>query len=169
MKGLMVALQYHHRAAEGRADKVRRDCAAPARGCSSRALSRLRLFSVCSGSGTLGVGAQGLKELLIATLACRLNHAPVALPPNGWDDVEHSNSRACACVLSFSKDSDALVYTGGSALRDDVKGTGYFVFSPAHLPNGAGSSLFVRSRAYPANISPDRSAGRTAVIVRIGP
>ena len=28
---------------------------------------------------------------------------------------------------------DALVYTSGSALRDDVKSPGYFVFTPARL------------------------------------
>jgi len=55
--------------------------------------------------------------------------------------------------VQFLKQSDALVYTSGSSLRDDVKGAGYFVFSPAFGPDGKQVVVnrgYVPARAYPA-------------------
>ena len=48
---------------------------------------------------------------------------------------------------------EALVYTSGSALRDDVKSPGYFVFAPARLADGG---TVVVNRGY----APDKSAAR---------
>jgi surfeit locus 1 family protein len=111
---------------------------------------------VLIGLGTWQVERKAWKESLIATLERRLSEAPVALPPPAeWaamtpDRWEFTRVRVRA---QFLKDSDALVYTAGSSIRDDVKGTGYFVFSPAHLPGGQQVVInrgFVPSRAYPA-------------------
>lgn len=109
----------------------------------------------------LGLGAWQLerkawKEGLIATLERRLNDAPVALPPPAeWgamtpDRWEFTRVRV---RVQFLKQSDALVYTSGSAIRDDVKAAGYFVFSPALGPEGRQLVVnrgYVPARAYPA-------------------
>jgi cytochrome oxidase assembly protein ShyY1 len=52
----------------------------------------------------------------------------------------------------FPDAGDALVFTSGSALREDVKSPGYFVFAPAHLPGGQKVVVnrgYVPGRPYP--------------------
>jgi len=90
---------------------------------------------------------------------------PIALPPSGeWAGMTPDNSEftRVRVRIEFLKDSDALVYTSGSAIRDDAKGTGYFVFSPAHLPDGQQVVInrgFVPSRSYPAKSGPQDIVG----------
>lgn len=116
----------------------------------------LAALLVLVGLGTWQLERKAWKESLIATLDRRVNDAPVALPPSTeWAGMTPENSEFMRVRVraEFLKDSDALVYTSGSAIRDDVKGFGYFVFSPAHLPNGQQVVVnrgFVPSRAYPA-------------------
>ena len=119
-------------------------------------LVALAALLVLLGLGTWQIERKAWKESLIATLERRLSEAPVALPPPAeWagmkpEQWEFTRVRVRA---QFLKDSDALVYTAGSSIRDDVKGAGYFVFSPAHLPDGQQIVInrgFVPSRAYPA-------------------
>jgi surfeit locus 1 family protein len=96
-------------------------------------------FVVLLGLGTWQIERKAWKENLIATLATRLQSDPVPVPPpQEWprlapDAVEFTRVRL---NVMFLKSEDALVYTGGSQLRDDVKGVGYFVFSPARLADG---------------------------------
>ena len=107
------------------------------------------------GLGTWQLERKAWKEKLVATLDRRLNDAPVALPPSSeWAALTADNSEFTRVRLrvEFPKAGDALVYTSGSAIRDDVKGTGYFVFSPARLPNGEQVVVnrgFVPNRSYP--------------------
>ena len=111
---------------------------------------------VLLGLGTWQLERKTWKEGLIATLERRLNEAPVALPPPAeWaaitpDRWEFTRVRV---GVQFLKQSDALVYTGGSTIRDDVKAPGYFVFSPALGPEGRQVVVnrgYVPARAYPA-------------------
>ena len=75
--------------------------------------------------------------------------------PTEWPGIiagEIPNSSRVRLRVEFAKSSDALVYTSGSAIRDDVKGAGYFVFSPARLLGGQQVVVnrgFVPSRSYP--------------------
>ena len=62
----------------------------------------------------------------------------------------------------FSGAGDALVYTSGSQVRDDVKGTGYFVFSPARLAGGGQVAInrgYSPSRTNPAPSGPQDIIG----------
>jgi len=111
---------------------------------------------VLLGLGTWQLERKTWKEGLIATLERRLNEAPVALPPPAeWaaitpDRWEFTRVRV---GVQFLKQSDALVYTSGSTIRDDVKAPGYFVFSPALGPEGRQVVVnrgYVPARAYPA-------------------
>jgi cytochrome oxidase assembly protein ShyY1 len=79
----------------------------------------------------------------------------VALPPPGnWAQMtpEAWEFRRVRLFATFGGDDDAVVYTGGSALRDDVKSPGYFVFAPARLPDGSKVVVnrgYVPGRSYP--------------------
>ncbi len=116
----------------------------------------LAALVVLLGLGTWQLERKAWKETLIATLDRRLNDAPTALPPpSEWTAMRPENSEFSRVRLrvEFPKAGDALAYTSGSAIRDDVKGAGYFVFSPARLPNGQQVVVnrgFVPDRAYPA-------------------
>jgi surfeit locus 1 family protein len=103
--------------------------------------------------GTWQIERKSWKENLIATLTDRLQAEPAELPQAAdWTRLtpDNAESRRVRLSANFSKSPDALVYTGGSALRDDVKGTGYFVFSPAKLPDG-------RSVVVNRGFAPDRN------------
>ena len=79
LKGLMIALQYHHKAAEGRLD--RGDAVTAARGLLIPAVVTLCGLAVLLGLGTWQLERKAWKEALIATLTSALSAAPVALPP----------------------------------------------------------------------------------------
>jgi cytochrome oxidase assembly protein ShyY1 len=111
---------------------------------------------VLLGLGTWQVERKAWKEALIATLERRLGGPPVEMPPpDRWagltpDNFEFTRVRLRA---EFPKADAALVFSGGSAIRDDAKGTGYFVFAPAKLPSGAQIAInrgFVPSKSFPA-------------------
>lgn len=94
------------------------------------------------------------KEGLIASLGQQMKAAPAALPPaSQWSDLTRANSefRRVSLRAQFLNDAKpAYLYTGASALRQDVKQPGYFVFAPARLPDGR---IVVVNRGY---VSMDR-------------
>jgi surfeit locus 1 family protein len=94
---------------------------------------------VLLGLGTWQLERKAWKENLIEALATRLQSGPVELPPPAdWSGLAPGEAEFTRVRLNvtFLKSGDALVYTGGSSLRDDVKGVGYFVFSPARTADG---------------------------------
>jgi cytochrome oxidase assembly protein ShyY1 len=111
---------------------------------------------VLLGLGTWQLERKAWKEALIDTLARRAAAAPVELPPpSEWAGMMPDNSEFTRVRVraEFGKAGDALVFTSGSALRDDAKPGGYFVFSPARLPNGQQIVInrgFAPDRSYPA-------------------
>lgn len=125
----------------------------------------LAALLVLLGLGTWQLERRAWKEALTATLDRRLNDAPIALPPSyEWPGMTPANSEFTRVRLrvEFSKASDALVYTSGSAIRDDVKGAGYFVFSRARLANGQQVVVnrgFVPGRSYPEVSGPQDIVG----------
>ncbi len=79
------------------------------------------------------------KEGLIDVLTQRLSGAPVDLPPpDGWALLDAANQEFRRVLLrgEFLHERESLVYTNGSPLRPDVKGPGYWVFTPARLAGG---------------------------------
>jgi cytochrome oxidase assembly protein ShyY1 len=111
---------------------------------------------VLLGLGSWQLERKAWKENLIATLERRVEEPPVTLPPPAeWTDMtqEKWEFARVRVGVQFLKQSDALVYTSGSALRDDVKAVGYFVFSPALGRQGKQVVVnrgYVPARAYPA-------------------
>jgi surfeit locus 1 family protein len=88
------------------------------------------------------------KEALVADLTERLAAPPVALaPPKDWPRLTAQDDEFVRVTLTgqFLHDQEGLVYTGGSTLRDDTGGPGYWVFTPARLADG---SLIMVNRGF---------------------
>ena len=112
---------------------------------------------VLLGLGTWQIERKAWKESLIDTLSRRVGDSPRELPPPAeWLRMTPENweFRRVRLRIEPTGEDEALVYTSGSALRDDVKSPGYFVFAPARL---AGGGKVVVNRGY----APDKSAART--------
>jgi surfeit locus 1 family protein len=93
------------------------------------------------------------KDRLIATLTERLDASPQALPSRQtWPRLEPASTeflrvtfRATFLTNPVPRDRQARLYTSGSALRDDIKAPGHFVFAPARLADGG---VVVVNRGY---------------------
>jgi len=120
-----------------------------------RGAAALAGLVVLLGLGTWQIQRKAWKEALIATLTQRLNETPAALPPSaGWAGMTAQNSEflRIRARVEFSDNDDALLYTSGSALRDDVKSPGYFVFALGRLPDGGKVVVdrgYVPDKSYP--------------------
>jgi cytochrome oxidase assembly protein ShyY1 len=79
------------------------------------------------------------KHALIAALTERLMAVPGALPqPSQWSAVmpERDEFRRVSFTATYQSGSDAMVYSSGSAVREDISGPGTWAFMPARLPTG---------------------------------
>jgi len=79
------------------------------------------------------------KHALIAILNERLAAAPAALPaPAQWNALTPAKDefRRVNFTASYAPVPDAMVYSAGSAVRDDVSGPGTWAFLPAQLADG---------------------------------
>ena len=115
--------------------------------------------------GTWQVERKAWKDALIETLSRRLSDAPVALPhPGEWARLTPDNAefRRVRLRIESTGEDDALVYTSGSALRDDVKSPGYFVFAPMRLPDGVKVVVnrgYMPDKIYPRLAGPQEIVG----------
>ena len=105
-------------------------------------------IAILSSLGVWQIQRKAWKENLIATLNARLSQPPLDLPPRtAWKDLKpqgHEWHRV-HFLAEFIPGQEALVYTAGSSFRPDVKGPGYWVFSPARL---AGGSVVIIDRGF---------------------
>ena len=96
-------------------------------------------FVTFIGLGTWQIQRKAWKEGLIETLEQRLSAAPTDLPPRErWAKLDPTDDefRRVKFPAALLSGSEALVYAGGSALRSDVSGPGYWVLAPARLVAG---------------------------------
>ena len=93
--------------------------------------------------GVWQVERKSWKDALIASIAERVAAPPVALPPSAdWPRLTEADEFLHVSVTAeFLNDREGLVYTGGSTLREDGGGPGYWVFTPARL--GVGGIVMV--------------------------
>jgi cytochrome oxidase assembly protein ShyY1 len=110
------------------------------------------LFTIASLAILISLGMWQLqrkewKEALIASLDRQMAAKPVPLPAQSSDLLRgNAEFRRVSLRAEFLKEAKpALLYTGASALREDVKQPGYFVFAPARLPDGR---IVVVNRGY---------------------
>jgi surfeit locus 1 family protein len=79
------------------------------------------------------------KHALIAALTERLAAAPGPLPsPSQWSTLAPNKDefRRVSFSATYQPAPDAMVYSSGSAVRDDISGPGTWAFTPARLPTG---------------------------------
>jgi cytochrome oxidase assembly protein ShyY1 len=116
----------------------------------------------------IGLGAWQLqrrveKHALIAALTERLAAAPGALPPPAqWSALtpSHDEFRRVRLTVTYASGSDAMVYSSGSAVRDDVSGPGTWAFLPARLSTG---ETVVINAGFVQNTMQDRAQQDRAV------
>jgi len=112
------------------------------------ALLTIAALGVLIALGTWQLERLQWKEGLIAALDAKLAAKPTDLPPRErWQrlDAATEEFRRVAFPAEFLAGEEAFVYTSGSALRPDISGPGYWVFSPARL---IGGSLVVVNRGF---------------------
>jgi surfeit locus 1 family protein len=100
----------------------------------------LLLLAALIALGTWQLQRKAWKEQLIATLDERLAAPPGALPPPAtWSGIDRDENEYRHIVFTgiFDDSKEALVYAAASAFRPDVSGPGYWVFTPARLPDGS--------------------------------
>ena len=79
------------------------------------------------------------KHALIAALTERLALAPGSMPsPAQWSSLTPARDefRRVSFPAVYQSAPDAMVYSSGSAVRDDISGPGTWAFMPARLPTG---------------------------------
>lgn len=112
--------------------------------CRRRRAAGFGLFTLLMVACFVGLGIWQLqrrveKHALIAALGERLAAAPVGLPPSSqWRALTPARDefRRVEFTASYEKLPDAMVYSSGSAVRDDISGPGTWAFLPARLPTG---------------------------------
>jgi surfeit locus 1 family protein len=133
-------------------------------------ISALIAFAILVALGTWQIERKAWKENLIATLDERLAAPPVALPPaDAWAKLDEADYeyRQVKFSATFDNGKEALVYAAPSAFRPDVSGTGYWVFTPARLADGA---VVMVNRGFVPDARKDsatRAAGQVAGAVEI--
>jgi cytochrome oxidase assembly protein ShyY1 len=103
------------------------------------------------------------KHALIAALTERLATAPDALPqPAQWNALrpDRDEFRRVRFTASYQHAADAMVYSSGSAVRDDVSGPGTWAFLPARLSTG---ETVVINAGFVQNTMQDRGVEDRAV------
>ena len=102
------------------------------------------LFTLVMIAAFIGLGVWQLqrrveKHALIAALTERLAAEPVALPPASvWSSLTAPKDefRRVHFSATFGGRPDVMVYSSGSAVRDDISGPGTWAFIPARLESG---------------------------------
>jgi cytochrome oxidase assembly protein ShyY1 len=127
------------------------------------ALITLVMVSVLTSLGIWQLHRKDEKRALIAALTERLAAAPEALAPSSeWKtfDPSHDEFKRVILMGTFDAKPDAMVYSSGSAVREDVSGPGTWAFMPARLPDG---SVVVINAGFVQNTMQDRAQQDRAV------
>ena len=128
-----------------------------ARGLIGPAIIAAGAFAVLMSLGVWQLQRKAWKEALIVTLDERLAARPSALPTRErWASLDPAADefRRVSLRAEFLPVREGRVYTGGSGLRDDIKGPGYFAFAPARVADGG---MVVVNRGYVGNPHPAAS------------
>jgi cytochrome oxidase assembly protein ShyY1 len=102
-------------------------------------LFTLVMVALFVGLGVWQLQRRTEKHALIAALTERLAAAPEALPPSSqWSALKPARDefRRVRFTATYAQLPDAMVYSSGSAIREDISGPGTWAFMPAALPTG---------------------------------
>jgi cytochrome oxidase assembly protein ShyY1 len=109
------------------------------RGGAGFAIFSLVMVLLFVGLGVWQLQRRVEKHALIAALTERVTSAPVPLPDSSqWRDLSAVNDefRRVTFTATYQGAPDAMVYSSGSAVRDDISGPGTWAFLPARLASG---------------------------------
>ena len=126
-------------------------------------LFTLAMVGVCIGLGIWQLQRRAEKHALIAALTERLAAEPVPLPPaTEWNKLtpQKDEFRRVHFSAAYQAGADAMVYSSGSAVRDDVAGPGTWAFIPARLESG---EIIVINTGFVQNTMQDRAQQDRAV------
>lgn len=133
------------------------------RGIAGFAIFSLLMVVTCVGLGTWQLQRRLEKHALIAALDERLAAAPEALPaPAQWPALTPAKDefRRVHFTATYPRLPDAMVYSSGSAVRNDVSGPGTWAFLPARTPDG---DTVVVNTGFVQNTMQDRAQQDRAV------
>jgi surfeit locus 1 family protein len=121
----------------------------------------LLMVAVFVGLGVWQLQRRVEKHALIAHLTERLAAAPAPLPLQ-WSALtsERDEFRRVRFAATYRPVPDAMVYSSGSAVRDDISGPGTWAFLPARLSTG---ETVVINAGFVQNTMQDRSQQDRAV------
>jgi cytochrome oxidase assembly protein ShyY1 len=111
----------------------------PRRSVAGFGVFTLAMVALFVGLGVWQLQRRVEKHALIAALTERLAAAPGALPqPSQWIALNPASDefRRVSFTATYRQLPDAMVYSSGSAVREDVSGPGTWAFVPARLPSG---------------------------------
>jgi cytochrome oxidase assembly protein ShyY1 len=112
---------------------------APPRGVAGLGIFTLLTLALLIGLGVWQLQRRVEKHALIAQLTERLAAAPAALPPLAqWSALTpvRDEFRRVRFSATYESRPDAMVYSSGSAIREDIAGPGTWAFLPARLSTG---------------------------------
>ena len=126
-------------------------------------LFTLAMIAVFIGLGVWQLERRVEKHALIAALTERLAAEPMPLPPpSEWNKLtpQKDEFRRVRFKATYEARSDAMVFSSGSAVRDDVSGPGAWAFMPARLQSG---ETIVINTGFVQNTMQDRAMQDRAV------
>jgi cytochrome oxidase assembly protein ShyY1 len=126
-------------------------------------LFTLAMLAIFVGLGIWQLQRRIEKHALIAALTERLASEPVSLPPSSqWSTLSPAKDqfRRVTFAGTYRRLPDAMVYSAGSAVRDDVSGPGTWAFLPVRL---AGGETVAVNAGFIANTMQDRGIEDRAV------
>jgi cytochrome oxidase assembly protein ShyY1 len=129
----------------------------------------LVMLALFVGLGIWQLQRRAQKHALIAALTERLAAAPGPLPPpTEWPTLRPAQDEFKRVRFSaiYPALPDAMVYSSGSAVREDVAGPGTWAFLPARLPTG---ETVVINTGFVQNTMQDRSQQDRAVARLVTP
>jgi len=109
------------------------------RNASGFAAFTLVIVALFVGLGVWQLQRRVEKHALIAALNERLAAAPVPLAdPSQWPALtsEKDEFRRVSFTATYESRLDAVVYSSGTAMRNEISGPGSWAFIPARLPTG---------------------------------
>jgi cytochrome oxidase assembly protein ShyY1 len=133
------------------------------RGVAGFGVFTLAMVALFIGLGVWQLQRRVEKHALIAALTERLAAAPSALPPpSQWNSLNPASDefRRVSFTASYQHVADAMVYSSGSAVREDISGPGTWAFVPARLPSG---ETVVINTGFVQNTMQDRAQQDRAV------
>ncbi|WP_407178193.1 SURF1 family protein [Bradyrhizobium sp. STM 3562] len=127
------------------------------------AVFTLLMVAVFVGLGIWQLQRRVEKHALIAALTGRVAAPPVPLPQaSQWHalSADRDEFRRVTFTAAYARAPDAMVYSSGSAVREDISGPGTWAFLPARLPSG---EMVVVNAGFVPNTMQDRDVQDRAV------